>query len=202
VFYHIVRNWSNALHYTSIVESISRTLDRGLRIKYELPSIPSGVTSMIYTPPPPPPTPPPWTVACMPRGMQTYNRIWPQSSSSSAWPFFRGRRGDPSAMLLANFLVVQQQNFAWNEKLSICMKCPGRWDGRHNWISNARFGGITVTIEQWVLIGYCLFTLSWFGQFGQMMGTGHYYFDEMRSSFKTWFKIRRLRNSIFTKQTV
>jgi hypothetical protein len=41
----------------------------------------------------------------------------------------------------------------------------------------------TVTIEQWALIGYCLFTLSWFGQFGQTIGTGHYYFDEMRSSF-------------------
>jgi hypothetical protein len=41
----------------------------------------------------------------------------------------------------------------------------------------------TVTIEQWALIGYCLFTLSWFGQFGQTMGTGHYCFDEMRSSF-------------------
>jgi hypothetical protein len=41
----------------------------------------------------------------------------------------------------------------------------------------------TVTIEQWSLIGYCLFTLSWFRQFGQMMGSGHYYFDEMRSSF-------------------
>jgi hypothetical protein len=40
-----------------------------------------------------------------------------------------------------------------------------------------------VTIEQWVLIGYCLFLLSWFGLFGQTMGTGHYYFDEMRSSF-------------------
>jgi hypothetical protein len=25
--------------------------------------------------------------------------------------------------------------------------------------------------------------LSWFGEFGQTMGTGHYYFDEMRSSF-------------------
>jgi hypothetical protein len=25
--------------------------------------------------------------------------------------------------------------------------------------------------------------LSWFGQFGQLMGTGHYYFDEMRSTF-------------------
>jgi hypothetical protein len=58
----------------------------------------------------------------------------------------------------------------------------------------------TVTIEQWALIGYCLFTLSWFGQFGQTMGAGHYYFDEMR----TWFKISFLssQNSIFTKQTV
>jgi hypothetical protein len=31
----------------------------------------------------------------------------------------------------------------------------------------------TVTKEQWALIGYCLFTLSWLGQFGQTMGTGH-----------------------------
>jgi hypothetical protein len=31
----------------------------------------------------------------------------------------------------------------------------------------------------WVLPVY----LGRFGQFGQMMGTGHYYFDEMRSSF-------------------
>jgi hypothetical protein len=52
----------------------------------------------------------------------------------------------------------------------------------------------TVTIEQWALIGYCLFILRWFGQFGQMMGTGHFYFDEMRSSFKTWFKISFLRS--------
>jgi hypothetical protein len=27
--------------------------------------------------------------------------------------------------------------------------------------------------REWALIGYCLFTLSWFGQFGQTMGTGH-----------------------------
>jgi hypothetical protein len=32
-------------------------------------------------------------------------------------------------------------------------------------------------------MGYCLFTLSRSGQFGQTMGTGHYYFDEMRSFF-------------------
>jgi hypothetical protein len=31
----------------------------------------------------------------------------------------------------------------------------------------------------WVLPVY----VSWFRQFGQTMGTGHYYFDEMRSSF-------------------
>jgi hypothetical protein len=50
------------------------------------------------------------------------------------------------------------------------------------WVRNL-FQYTTVTIEQWALIGYCLFTLSWFGQFGQTMGTGHCYFDEMRSSF-------------------
>jgi hypothetical protein len=35
-----------------------------------------------------------------------------------------------------------------------------------------------------------------------MMGTGHYYFDEMRSSLKTWFKISFLPCSIFTLKTV
>jgi hypothetical protein len=49
----------------------------------------------------------------------------------------------------------------------------------------------TVTIGKWAFIGYCQFTLSWFGQFGQTMGTGHYYFDEMKSSFNL------VRNQLF-----
>jgi hypothetical protein len=54
-------------------------------------------------------------------------------------------------------------------------------------------GITTVTIEQWALIGYCLFTLSWFGQFGQTMGTSHYDFDEMISSFNfQLFELKKL----------
>jgi hypothetical protein len=86
----------------------------------------------------------------------------------------------------------------WNPML---VACNGLISCSTNYVVLRR-ESCAVTIEQWALIGYCLFTLSWFGQFGQTMEATTIL--TKWEALLTWFKISFLgsQNSIFTKLTV